>query len=706
MFTRTTHLVVACILATTAIAQAADSYYDIPIRDLKLVEGTLPVTTDQITWRHYDRGQSMQPYAILDGPGEAYLSGPRNPTASNTPPAGVSKWKAPASATSLNLHVRAPEKSGGQRGQAGARQIRPFGHGRAAKFDDSRLGGESPEAKVPFIDAKLAHYDHLVARDIPGGAWFRHQGRVVGAEINRAPAAVQQRFVPQVNRQDELTRSYDLFTGGRAISENLQLDRVMPQRVGNETPVKVDSIAGITIKEIDWTALIKDGATALDPLARTIPFDQHAVFFPSFQAALTVADETKQHDTPVLRLAEPRAEDAGVVARYERQLGLPMSTLARMLGPTLVKSVALTGSDPSFPLGTDVAILLESEQPALLEKALRVRIAMAAAEMKNVDEREGLIDIRTAYTRILKDGVEQARLPGKSLAKLAYDSFVSPDRKMSSYIARLDNAVVVTNSLHQLEHLNDVRSGDAKSLADLPEYKFFRARYSRKDMLESAFIFISDATIRRWCGPKWRIADARRTRARAVLAELQASQLDALVKQKVQPGPIHTDLPILGGGEIQLTPGGVVSSVYGTLDFMTPIGEMPLDEVTQDEAQGYGFWRDGYQRNWSWGFDPIGLRISLSKRTLAADLTILPLILNSGYDNWVEVPSRAAPGVRAPPPAIPTNRSVQFVMALNKQSRLFQQRRRFRRTMAVSGPSWIEDFARLGRAFHFRLCRR
>ncbi len=144
----------------------------------------------------------------------------------------------------------------------------------------------------------------------------------------------------------------------------------MPQRVANETPVKVDSITGITIKEIDWTALIKDGAPALDPLARTIPFDQHAVFFPSFQAALAVADETKQHDTPVLRLAEPRAEDAGVVAQYEQQLGLPMSTLARMLGPTLVKSVALTGGDPSFPLGTDVAVLLESDQPAVLEKLL------------------------------------------------------------------------------------------------------------------------------------------------------------------------------------------------------------------------------------------------------------------------------------------------------------------------------------------------
>ena len=46
---------------------------------------------------------------------------------------------------------------------------------------------------------------------------------------------------------------------------------------------------------------------------------------------------------------------------------------------------------------------------------------------------------------------------------------------------------------------------------------------------------------------------------------------------------------------------------------MTPIGEIPLDEVTKAEADAYGRWRDGYQRNWSWAFDPIALRISLGK---------------------------------------------------------------------------------------------
>ena len=194
--------------------------------------------------------------------------------------------------------------------------------------------------------------------------------------------------------------------------------------------MKIDSLNGITINEIDWKPLIKDAQPKLDPLADKIPADQHVVFFPSFQAALAVADETNQHDTPVLRLAQPRAENARVVERYETQLGLSMSAVARLLGPQFVKSVALTGSDPFFPMGTDVAVLFEAAQPAVLENLLLGRIALAAAA--------------TSRTPQPVSG---------EIGGLKYQGFVSPDRSMSSYVARLDGAVVVTNSLYQLGRL-------------------------------------------------------------------------------------------------------------------------------------------------------------------------------------------------------------------------------------------------------------
>ncbi len=213
------------------------------------------------------------------------------------------------------------------------------------------------------------------------------------------------------------------------------------------------------------------------------------VFFPSFQAAIAAADETKQHDTPVLRLAQPRSENARVVEQYQKQLGLTMSSIARLLGPQFVTSVALTGSDPYFPIGTDVAVLFESPQPAALENLLLGRIALAAVAAKNAKPVSG------------------------EVAGLKYRGFLSPDRSMSSYIAQLDGAVIVTNSTYQLGRLAEARKDTSKSIAALPEYIFFRTRYRLGDREETALALLSDATIRRWCGPRWRIADSRRTRA-------------------------------------------------------------------------------------------------------------------------------------------------------------------------------------------------
>ncbi len=146
---------------------------------------------------------------------------------------------------------------------------------------------------------------------------------------------------------------------------------------------------------------------------------------------------------------------------------------------------------------------------------------------------------------------------------------------------------------------------------------------------------------RRWCGPRWRIATSRRMRDAAVIAELQASQLDQLVEGKIETGPIYTDLPIAEKSELLLTPTGVVSSAMGTFDFMTPIAEIPLDRVTKAEADAYKRWREGYQRNWRWAFDPIALSLGVDKKTISVDLSVMPLIWGTEYREFVDV-SRGA----------------------------------------------------------------
>ncbi|HEV3021221.1 MAG TPA: hypothetical protein VGX76_02095, partial [Pirellulales bacterium] len=423
------------------------------------------------------------------------------------------------------------------------------------------------------------------------------------------------------------------------------------------------TLAGITVKEIDWTPFIKDLHPKMDPLAVQVPADQHAVFFPSFAALLDVGDEFERHGTPVFRLLDSRAEDERIKARYERQLGLSLSMLARLLGPAIVDSVAITGSDPYFFAGTDVAVLFETKRPDALKTLLAAKIALAAQAEKGVEPVKG------------------------QAAGTAYTGFRSGDRRVSSYLASFDRAVVVTNSLAQLERLAETASGKTPALASLAEYTFFRGRYPRGEREESAFLVLSDATIRRWCSPQWRIADSRRTRDAAVIGQLQAGFLDQLVAGKAEPGPIHTELPLAGVGELRLTASGVSSSAMGTLDFLTPIVELPLERVSKAEADAYIRWRDGYQRNWRWSFDPITLRLGVHDRKLSADLTVMPLIWGSDYRELVNV----AQGAEIKPASgDPHETLAHLVLAFNAKSPTVQQGVNFAVAMLQVNPlDWL-----------------
>ena len=84
------------------------------------------------------------------------------------------------------------------------------------------------------------------------------------------------------------------------------------------------------------------------------------------------------------------------------------------------------------------------------------------------------------------------------------------------------------------------------------QQRLHRDRYRRGDADETGLLFLSDPTIRRWCGPRWRIATSRQARDLAVLTELQAANMERLVKKTVQPGPIYTDLTTADVGQLSL----------------------------------------------------------------------------------------------------------------------------------------------------------
>ncbi|MFT3684563.1 MAG: hypothetical protein QM783_06470 [Phycisphaerales bacterium] len=611
---------IAVALLAAAHASAQEAYYSLSIDRIYTQHGLQPP----------QGGSSLSglgiPRVVLAGSGEAFIT-------------GAGDWQ--------ELKDRSIVASSGKPQDVTGWLIVPSQHlDEEPVVLDFTIPASAAGANLAgaFYTAKSEHYSSLNAAGRPGAAWFRWQADKARAQV---PAEVR----PNVRepRRDfganTIDDTYELLSGGTAVSENLQLFRQLtPAADASDAPeqlVDVSTITGITVPQLDWKAMnARDGGEpVLDPLASLIPADQHAFFFPSVAAVNATTREARSRLLPMAGQLRLGWENADVVGRYEHQMCVSLDSLGALIGGALADSVAVTGGDLNFPTGTSIAVIFETRQPALLKGALLTRIATQAQGAEPVQPRDG---------------------------EPSFAGFATPDRRISAYVAVIGNAVVLTNSRTQLTRIAAVSAGATPSVASLPEYRFLRQRHARSKS-ETVFAVLSDATIRRWCGPVWRIADSRRVRAAALLSDATAQHMTELAAGTGQASTIEPAMPMRTIGVLTLQPAShaVVSSVYNRADFLTPIDELDVTKVTKDEQAAYARWRNNYQRNWSGAFDPIGLSLSITPKTLSADLSVLPLIVNTEYAMIAGVARGAA---IAPQAGDPHDTIAHLAVAINTQS--------------------------------------
>jgi hypothetical protein len=163
--------------------------------------------------------------------------------------------------------------------------------------------------------------------------------------------------------------------------------------------------------------------------------------------------------------------------------------------------------------------------------------------------------------------------------------------------------------------------------------------------------------------------------------DLQAEHLNSLVTgTNLKLGPLPPKWSTSQPSELLLTANGIESPQLGRLDFLTPISEMKFDHVTSSERQAYERWRNGYQSNWTGAFDPIALRVGVSKERLSADLSIMPLIMNSQYRLLVQF----IDGAKLVAEAGDANEKLfEMKFALNPNSQLMQMANQFAKAFMV-----------------------
>ena len=482
--------------------------------------------------------------------------------------------------------------------------------------------GQEEATEEEFNKVKSWHYWRLAQNNLPGTVYFQHRSRDIDEPMRRNNW-----------RNTGFADSFAIFSGGRAISENLALDRDL--LIGKEEgePVPVEEIKGVTVPAIDWTTRLPEGEVAVDPLSFCVPEDQHAVFLPSMDDFFKLIRIAENDGAALVQGFTVRNPFRKLLSRYRSQMGLDVMDAVARLMP--VKSLAVTGGDPFFPTGSDVAVLYETDSPDILFTSLS---GVISAKAKNRNASEKTIE-------------------GEGFTCLGYES---PDRKFSSYVLRIGNLIAVANSPRQIHKIVAVHRKKEPALGTTHEFQFFRHRYPAKD--ETAYIYLSDATIRRWAGPQIRIGASRRARAMRVLGSLTAGQVSG---EKLKPG----DTGMLG--KITAIEEGIHSEKFGTLQFITPVSELEITTASKAEKEAYEQWRRGYEQGWAQVFDPIAIQLNLQKKSHGLDMTVLPLSAGSDYEDFIEVTGNST----LPPAArtVPEKALLFYSMAIDKNSRFFQQ---------------------------------
>jgi hypothetical protein len=440
----------------------------------------------------------------------------------------------------------------------------------------------------------------------------------------RAPSLTES-SATTADRESFHRRLYETTTGAAAIAESLALRRMLTRdfRDAGARTIPVANVAGIDIAEHPWVKMMAGKKPAPEPLARLVPHDNYYVHFKDIRKFIEWGELMDQWGTSLSRGYEVNSRDYQMKERLEHQLCLRSSALGKTLGPLVVHSLAVTGSDGYLREGSDVTVLFHVRNRALFLAAVDPYIQEA----------------RNQFGRKLR--TSQA-----PYHKVVIQRYVTPRREVSLHRASFGDYVVYSNSLAGLRRVIDTYHGRHKALADAGDFRYMRTIFRRDDRQEDGFIFLSDAFIRQLVGPASKIKEKRRLEALTSLYMATHGAMFTAWETGKLPADHRATLAHSGLKEEELyAPEGqgarwdaagevAVSDVYNTLHFATPLIEIPIDKITPAEEQEYKAFREEYLQLWRRYFDPVGIRLTLRPREVRVETFILPLINSSQY-RWL-----------------------------------------------------------------------
>jgi hypothetical protein len=462
---------------------------------------------------------------------------------------------------------------------------------------------------------------------------------------------------------------FNLFTGALAVQESLQLDAMTgggnPR--GPSKTVPFSKLQGPSIKSHPWEKMLGDQQPQVSPLARLVPSNQ---YFVQARSLTRLVDLVEAGDLWSMHLFNQAAQDAtssNVGDRLREQLAVRTDPLSKPFYDVVVDQVAITGSDLYLREGSDVTVIFALKQPAMF--AARMNKFLDEAQEKYPSAR---------------------RMNGEYLG-VKYIHIASPDRKVHVFSAypRPDLHVRANSRVGLERVLSAIQGRDAQGrtverLGDTAEFRYIRTLMKEGADEEDAFVYLSDAFVRHIVGPKLKLTERRRLVAynhmrmighAALLYRTQFGKEPESIAQLVDSGCApagftNGDLTNPFGGRYALAPDGLTGlcSVNGLPSDLIPNAELPLDNVTQQEADEYQQFLDQYNSYWRTFFDPIAIRVKIDQKKFRAETIVLPLINNSIYNTMAATLGGKPQALDKLP--VPKGNIFSVVVQLNKENLL------------------------------------
>ncbi len=413
---------------------------------------------------------------------------------------------------------------------------------------------------------------------------------------------------------EELDELFAVATGAAAIEESLQLEALkqVQESAVTEQVVPVTELVGPEIKSHPYEEMLGSSAYDIEDIASLVPFDCMYTRFASADAAYQFLDFMDLWGTDVLRIRNLTSDADRMVRRVEEQLCIEFDRGLEPFVSLVVSDIAVVFGDPYVYESADISLIFHLKNKALFESTANKWFGKARSQQKSLQE-------------------EQLTHTGISIR-----SYVTDDRKISSYSAYISDYAVYSNNLPAMKHILDTHAGEVRSLAKTGDFKYMRSIFRSAE--EEGFVYMGDDFVRKVVSPVDKFKVMRRFTCRDNMLRLEdallayhtenkqdASLLQLFGERFLAPFPACPD-----GGAYELMEGVVSCSVHGRRDAMNQLSALSVQRVTQGEKELYEGFKSRYHDFFRQYFDPIGIQIRMGEE-ITLKTCILPLIQNSVY---------------------------------------------------------------------------